>query len=119
MTEHNCGKAVPATFVGVVSIANQGSNKRLSVENITSPRLEVQTGGMRDALEVVTIRDQLLVPPPPPVYVSPRKENKRPKKGLGEDGSAAGKLKTGEDDSNEKTMNATSAGSSEECRRAQ
>ena len=118
-TEQNGGKVVPATGVGVVSIANQGSNKRLSVENITSPRLEVQTGGMRDALEVVTIRDQLLVPPPPPVYVSPRKENKRSKKGLGEDGSAAGKLKTGEDDSNEKTMNATSAGSSEEYRRAQ
>ena len=105
--------------MGVVSIANQGSNKRPSVENITSPRMEVQTGEMRDALAVVTIGDQLLVPPPPPVYVSPRKENKRPKKGVGEDGSAAGKLKTGEDDSNEKTMNATSAGSSEEYRRAQ
>lgn len=67
------------------------------------------------------------VPPLPPVYVSPRKEVKRPKKGDGKrnilfsDEQAAERKEDKEANGGEKTDKeiAGSAGSLEECRRAQ
>lgn len=66
--------------------SNQISNKRTYVENLASSSevtliadgTEQMTNG--NSLVLIFRENQALVPPLPPVYVSPRKQNKRPKR---------------------------------------
>lgn len=93
------------------------SNKRLSANNTqadlaatvvhTDPEEDSQRG-----IIVTTEKQPAGVPPLPPVYVSPRKTNKRLKKGSDQGGSEAGAAANG-------SKNALSAGSHVGHRRAQ
>ena len=91
---------------------NRANNKRNSVENTQ--------GGENKALELTEKRAEVGpmvpfektppgIPPLPPMYVSPRKKNKRSKKGIEQD-------EAGEEEERNKTSTARSAGSSEERR---
>lgn len=98
------------------------SNKRVSVEN-TAAASEATSGGVEPGTSLAIIAREKLsaVPPPPPVYVSPRKESKRTKMDKktdqSEKGAEAPVVRSMEGISN--TKDATSAGSREEYRREQ
>jgi hypothetical protein len=113
--------------------AQVGNNKRQSTDNnllpgSVQPTRDRVEGVVNDTSSALVVREKPTgVPPLPPVYVSPRKEVKRPKKGYGNRGAlfqqpaatevTVSKETGGEED---KTFgNAGLAGSFEECRRAQ
>lgn len=91
----------------------RNSSKRGLQENIqfSSPSLVAHVSESSGAV-VLAEKNPTGVPPLPPLYVSPRKNNKRLKKGL------IHQKGEGEDDTTE-TTNASSAGSHEGRRRAQ
>ena len=98
----------------------QLSNKHTSVDKASSSEAVNTEGETGKALAMVVKEPE--TPPLPPVYVSPRKESKRPKKtgkSVGEERDD-GTSDYGQDMGNTTTNNAAiSAGSGEEHRRAQ
>nr|XP_020172133.1 uncharacterized protein LOC109757717 [Aegilops tauschii subsp. strangulata] len=114
-TEKEKGVTADSTPQGMMSMGHeqiQNSNKRTSVDNMASSSISNSVGRAQDDTLALILK-QPQVPPLPPVYVSPRKDQKRPKKGMDESG------KTVETGKATNTNEAQSAGSFEEHRRAQ
>lgn len=98
---------------GLAAMAFRTNNKRNSVDSALPLVTRVQDPPtfVGEGTLAIVGKTPLGVPPMPPVYVSPRKVNKRSKQGDHLAEKAAGK--------GEKAKNGISAGSSGECRREQ
>ena len=70
---------VPPVIANTLTETAQTPNKRASVENTSSVLEAAVVGGGTEGTQALTIREKTQIPPLPPVYVSPRKENKRTK----------------------------------------